>query len=393
LKNSVPCCVIESRVSNSRVINVRVSGINFRSDVICILSIEKRSSKELDHFYTKPGFQFLVVYGRRRVGKTVLLMEFCKDKPCIFYTTKEASEKDVLENFSQSIFSFYGFEGLASFNSWEQAFLFLSERAKSKSTVLVLDEFPYMVNSSKSLPSVLQNLIDRQLGNSQLFLIICGLSMSFIEKEVLSYKSPLYGRRSGQLEVQPFDFFEARKFFPNYSFEDQLAAYGILGGIPQYLKTFNDRESIYENIRSQILNKTSFLYEEPIFLLRQELREPSTYNSIIEAIATGSTKLNQISTKVGIENDKCAKYLASLIELRIVKKIYPVTKKENRRNSLYKLNDNFFRFWYRFVFPNRSLIEMEKVEKVVEEKIKPYFSTYMGYTFEQVCKIGKWLGK
>lgn len=365
---------------------------------------------ELNKLYEDDRFQFVVVYGRRRVGKTFLLLEFCKDKPCIFFTAKETSERDMLEGFSQSVFSFFGLKGLTSFDSWEKAFQFLAGRARNERLVVVLDEFPYMVNSSKSLPSTLQKLIDHELSNTRLFLIVCGSSMSFMEKEILSYKSPLYGRRTGQLLVEPFDFFNARKFFPKYSFDEQVVVYGVLGGIPQYLKAFDQEKDVYENIRSQILSKTSFLYEEPMFLLRQELREPSTYNSIIEAIATGSSTLNQISTKVGMENDKCAKYLSSLIALRIVKKSYPVTERKGRRNSIYTLNDNFFEFWYRFVFPNKELIDMERIDVVLEEKIKPQMSTYLGNTFEQICReflirmnglgklpfvferIGKWWG-
>ncbi|HCZ06689.1 MAG TPA: ATPase, partial [Thermotogae bacterium] len=226
---------------------------------------------ELNKFYDEDRFQFVVVYGRRRVGKTFLLLEFCKDKPCIFFTAKETSERDMLEGFSQSVFSFFGLKGLTSFDSWEKAFQFLAGRARNERLVVVLDEFPYMVNSSKSLPSTLQKLIDHELSNTRLFLIVCGSSMSFMEKEILSYKSPLYGRRTGQLLVEPFDFFNARKFFPKYSFDEQVVVYGVLGGIPQYLKAFDQEKDVYENIRSQILSKTSFLYEEPMFLLRQEL--------------------------------------------------------------------------------------------------------------------------
>jgi len=279
--------------------------------------------------------------------------------------------------------------------------------------VVVIDEFPYIVNSNRSIPSILQNLIDHHLKDTKLFIIICGSAVSFIEKEVLSYKSPLFGRRTGQLIVEPFNFFESREFFPGYDFENQVTAYGILGGIPQYLKNFDDTKDIYENIKAKILDKASYLYEEPKLLLRQEMREPALYNSIIEAIANGNSKLNEISTKVGIDSDKCSKYISVMIDLKILDRITPIefkSKNGTRRKSIYKIKDNFFRFWYRFVFSNTALIELGLLDEIIEKKIKPYINEFMGEVYEEICmdylkilnknrelpfvfeKIGKWWG-
>ncbi|BCS82384.1 hypothetical protein CaldiYA01_23440 [Caldicellulosiruptor diazotrophicus] len=217
----------------------------------------------------------------------------------------------------------------------------MAQQARNKRLIVVIDEFPYIVNSNKSILSLLQNLIDHHLKNTKLFLIICGSSVSFIEKEVLSYKSPLYGRRTAQLIVEPFSFFESREFFPNYSFEDQVIAYGVLGGIPQYLSIFDSTKDIYENIKTKILDKSSYLYEEPKLLLRQEVREPALYNSIIEAIATGSSKLSEISAKVGTDIDKCAKYISVLIDLKILEKVTPLFLEAKSRKSIYRIKDNF----------------------------------------------------
>lgn len=224
------------------------------------------------------------------------------------------------------------------------------------------------------------------------------------------YKSPLYGRRTAQMVIEPFNFFESRKFFPNYNFEDQVTAYGILGGIPQYLNNFDDAKGIYENIKEKILDKTSYLYEEPKLLLKQEVREPAMYNSIIKAIASGCSKLNEISTKVGVDTDKCSKYISTLIDLKILEKISPVEIKEKSRKSIYRIKDNFFRFWYKFVFNNKDLVEMGLVEEIIENKIKPCINDYMGSVYEEICidylkilnknrklpfifeKIGKWWG-
>ncbi|HEY8361880.1 MAG TPA: ATP-binding protein [Tissierellaceae bacterium] len=374
----------------------------------------KYELETLNRLYNEDRFHFIVIYGRRRVGKTTLLTEFCKDKPSIFFVAEEYNDKIALKSFSDKILSYFGLSGLVSeFESWEKAFLYLAHQAKDKRLIVVIDEFPYIVNSNKSIPSILQNLIDHHLKDTKLFLIICGSAVSFIEKEVLSYKSPLYGRRTAQLIVEPFNFFESREFFPRYDFENQVIAYGILGGIPQYLKNFDDTKDIYENIKTKILDKASYLYEEPKLLLRQEVREPALYNSIIEAIANGSSKLNEISTKVGIDTDKCAKYISVLIDLKILDKITPIElkgKNVKSRKSIYKIKDNFFKFWYRFVFSNKALIELGLFDEVIENKIKPFINEFMGEVYEEICmdylkilnknrklpfvfeRIGKWWG-
>lgn len=365
----------------------------------------------LNKLYNEDRFHFIVMYGRRRVGKTTLLTEFCKDKPSIFFVAEEYNDKIALESFSDKILSYFGLNEMVSrFESWEKAFLFLGQQAKNERLVVVMDEFPYIVNSNKSIPSLLQNLIDHHLKDTKLFLIVCGSSMSFIEKEILSYKSPLYGRRTSQLIVEPFNFFDSRKFFRNYDFEEQVASYGVLGGIPQYLSIFNDTNDVYENIKTKILDKSSYLYEEPKLLLKQEVREPALYNSIIEAIATGSSKLNEIATKVGIESDKCGKYIFTLTDLKILEKVNPIGSQANSRKSIYKIKDNFFRFWYRFVFNNKALIEQGLLDEVIENKIKPSINDFLGLVYEEICtdylkilnknkklpfifeEIGKWWG-
>ncbi|ACM61714.1 hypothetical protein B0S90_0140 [Caldicellulosiruptor bescii] len=371
----------------------------------------KYELETLNRLYNEDKFHFVVVYGRRRVGKTTLLTEFCKNKPSIFFVAEEYNDKINLESFSDKVLSYFNLEGLVGrFESWEKAFIFLAQQAKDKRLIVVIDEFPYIANTNKSIPSLLQNLIDHHLKNTKLFLIICGSSVSFIEKEVLSYKSPLYGRRTAQLIVEPFRFFESREFFLNYSFEDQVIAYGVLGGIPQYLSIFDSTKDIYENIKTKILDKSSYLYEEPKLLLRQEVREPALYNSIIEAIATGSSKLSEISAKVGTDIDKCAKYISVLIDLKILEKVTPLKLESKSRKSIYKIKDNFFRFWYRFVFTNKTLIEQGLIDEVIENKIKPFMNEFIGEVYEEICmdylkilnkakklpfifeNIGKWWG-
>ncbi len=365
---------------------------------------------ELNRLYNTDRFQFVVVYGRRRIGKTTLLLEFCKDKPCIFYVSDETVTSVALERFSREVFQHFGIPFLSSFRSWEDAFDFIAEKSKSERLILVLDEFQYLANAFEGLISILQRYIDQKFVNTRLFLIVCGSYVSFMEKEVLGYKSPLYGRRTAQFEITPLNFSEARKFFPTYNTEQQIMAYAVLGGTPQYLATFSDGVDVFENIRSNVLNRYSYLYEEPIFLLKQELREPMVYNSILEAIAEGRTKLNEIATKIGMEVTKISKYLDTLMRLRLVERVTPLPIGKVAKEGIYTIKDNFFKFWYRFVFKNRDLIERGFVDDVIQKKIEPYFNEYVGKIFEEVViqylwelnergelpfrfeRIGKWWG-
>ena len=297
----------------------------------------EKELRDLENLYGEDKFQFVVVYGRRRVGKTTLLSKFCQGKPSLFFTADESIDSISLERFSKMIFSQYSLSGLSSFNSWEDAFIFVGQKARDNKLILVIDEFQYLVNANKSITSILQRLIDHQLADTKLFLVLCGSYVSFMEEEVLGYKSPLYGRRTAQFEIVPLDFFDSRKFFPKYNLQSQLITYGILGGTPQYLSTFDESDDIYENVERKCLQKSSYLYEEPVFLLHQELREPSTYNSILSAIAHGNTRLNKISTRLKIDDTKVGKYINILIGLKLVERLRPEPIGRTSRESIFKI--------------------------------------------------------
>ena len=342
--------------------------------------------KELNNLYNTDKFQFTVMYGRRRVGKTTLLSEFCMDKPAIFYVSEEHNDKRNLEKFSNSILEYFGMKGfIPDFTDWDMAFKYIGKMSENKRIVLVIDEFPYIAHANKSIPSILQNVIDHYLKDTKLFLILCGSSMSFMEKEVLSYKSPLFGRKTSQFKIEPFDFFTSCKFFENYENEDKVLSYGVLGGIPQYLEKFDYDLSVEENIKKSFFNKNSYFYDESRNILKQELREPIFYNSIIESIAKGSSKLNEISTKVGERPDKCSKYIKNLCELGILEKEIPLGEKENSRKTIYKISDNMFLFWFRFVFGNAELIEQKRIDYIYTNKVEPFISDYLGAIFEEIC--------
>lgn len=301
----------------------------------------------------------------------------------------ESNEKQNLENFSKSIIEYSsGIEAETSFLSFQAALEYVFKLAEKKRFILAIDEYPYVARSSKSLASTLQLLIDKYKDTSKLMLILCGSSMSYMEDEVLAYKSPLYGRRTAQMKIFPFSFDEACRYLKNYSDEDKALAYGIVGGTPQYLLQMDDRLSIEDNIKNTYLNPISFLYEEPTNLLKQEVREPAIYMAIITAIAVGASRMSDISNKVGEDSNICANYLKSLINLGIVKKETPYGEKTSRK-SIYSIEDNMFRFWYRFV-PNNNSVIMRGAADIVYRRIEPQLSEYMGAVFEEICKQYLW---
>lgn len=343
----------------------------------------------LNKLYHSDKFEFAVIYGRRRVGKTALLSEFTKDKETVFFTGVETNAKQNLENFSKCIMEYRtGMAVDSSFASFQSALEYVFELARTKRIVLVIDEYPYVARASKSLASTLQLLIDKNKDSSRLFLILCGSSMSYMEDHVLAYKAPLYGRRTAQLKIKPFDFFESCRYFTGFSDFDKALAYGIVGGTPQYLLQIDDRLSIEENIKNTHLNPSSSIFEEPNNLLKQEVREPAIYNAVITAIAAGCSKMNEISNKIDEDTSVCATYIKNLITLGIIKKESPYGEKSSRK-TIYSIEDNMFRFWYRFVPENTSVISRGAAD-LAYKRIAPELSSYMGSVFEEICKQYLW---
>ena len=341
---------------------------------------------ELNSMYAESGFRFVAIYGRRRVGKTALISEFCKGKDCIFHVAIEQNDRAALESFSRDVLRILpaARSMLDVFPSWEKGFEYIADQAGHRRMVVAIDEYPYLASANRSISSVLQKAIDTRLMNTNLFLILCGSSMSFMENQVLGYASPLYGRRTGQLKVEPFDYADSSLFFPRYTLENRLTAYGAVGGIPQYLQYLSQEDDLLAGLGRSYFRPTGHLFEEPSSLLKQELREPATYNSIIAAIASGASRLSEIATRTGEDSKKCAKYLKTMLDLRILKKEIPIGAKAER-NSLYSVSDNMFRFWYRFVPENISNIQAGMGDIVMTRRVLPAIPDYMGRVFEDVC--------
>lgn len=301
----------------------------------------------------------------------------------------ESNAKQNLENFSKSIMEYNtGVSADTSFVSFQAALEYVFMLAEKERLILAIDEYPYVARASKSLASTLQLLIDKYKDRSKLMLILCGSSMSYMEDNVLAYKSPLYGRRTAQMKVMPFNFEEACRYLSDMNDEDKALMYGAVGGTPQYLLQIDSKISVEENIKNSFLDPSAFLFEEPVNLLKQEVREPAVYTAIITAIATGYSRMSEISNKVGENTNVCAAYIKNLISLGVIRKESPYGEKESRK-SIYSIEDNMFRFWYRFVLANNSLIAHGAAE-LVYKKIEVHFSEYMGKVFEEICKEYLW---
>ncbi|MBQ2445667.1 MAG: ATP-binding protein [Oscillospiraceae bacterium] len=349
----------------------------------------ERERKALENLYRSDKFEFAVIYGRRRVGKSALINQFIGNRKAIYFMGVESNEKQNLENFSKSILEYSnGIETESTFPSFQAALEYVFRLAEKERLILAMDEYPYVARSSKSLASTLQLLIDKYHQSSKLMLILCGSSMSYMEDQVLAYKAPLYGRRTAQMKIMPFDFGEVCRYFGYMPGEDKALLYGIVGGTPQYLLQMDSEKTVEENIKDTFLNPVSFLYEEPINLLKQEVREPSVYTAIIAAIAGGASRMSEISTKVGEETSVCTAYLKNLVSLGIVQRETPYGETASRK-TIYAIEDNMFRFWYRFVLGNNSLIARGATD-LVYKRIEPHLSEYMGKVFEEICKQFLW---
>ena len=344
----------------------------------------------LNKSYDKDSFQFPVIYGRRRVGKTTLINEFCKNKKAIYFVAVQSTAMENLEILSSQILSILAPDAPKNpFPSFREAVEYVFEQAKTQRIIFAIDEFPYLASSDKAVSSVLQAAIDKHQADSKLFLILCGSSMSFMENQVLGYESPLYGRRTAQYKLLPFNYRVSAQMLPGFSNEERVVLYSVTGGIPEYLSRIDNTLSLRENVCALFFNPSGRLFEEPTNLIKQELKFPETYNAIVTAIASGSSKLNEIATKAGIETSQCSKMLSTLIGLGMVRKEYPIIEVKSRK-SIYVLDDWMFVFWYRFVRPELSRITAGFGDIVCREVFEESMDSHTGRAFEECAKQHMW---
>jgi len=343
--------------------------------------------------YNSGKAELFVLYGRRRVGKTELLRAFCADKPHIFYVADLGTESSALAEFTRQVsrYLFDASDAISPFATWDAAFEFLAKQAAQTRMIVVIDEFTYLIDANDAIPSTLQRLWDTTLRHTQLMLILCGSYVGMMEQHVLAYRSPLYGRRTGQWRLQPLDFWNVHHFLPHYQPSDWVRAYAILGGVPAYLSQFEESMSLVDNIEQRILTQGRFLYDEPRFLMLQELRDPNRYFSVLEAIAGGRTRLNEIAQASGVPPSSITFYPNTLQEMGLVERVVAATETQPRKSKrgIYRLLDPYFRFWFRFVYPNRSLLERGERGQV-RVRVEAELDQFVGPAFETICQEYLW---
>lgn len=341
----------------------------------------KKELSLLNQWYEEDTFQFVAMYGRRRVGKTAIIEQFVKNKRAIFFTAIRTKGDMNLRFFNETV---KGFFGISDNNAlyFDKLLKIISENANER-LVLVIDEFPYLAESDEEILSILQIFIDHVAKNTKLFLVLCGSSMSFMKRQVLGSESPLYGRRTHEMHVRPINYMESAEFLRGKNSYEMACIYGAVGGIPLYLSKFSGNGNIFDMLVKEFFSDGSMLSSETESLILQELRDPKKYNSIIEAMAKGLTKFSDISDRSGIPAAETSRRLSDLIDLGYVKKILPLNEKSEKRTRYY-ISDNLFRFYYQMVIGRRHVVSAP-AEKKISKNMEKEFPDYMGRVFEAMC--------
>jgi len=352
----------------------------------------ERELELLEQHYASGQAEMFVLYGRRRVGKTELLTQFCEGKRHIFFVADLDAEPALRAGFSRAVNTvLFGSQAAGGvYSNWEEIFLLLAHNAQDERLVIVLDEFTYLIAAHPPLASLVQRLWDSNLRHSRLMLILCGSYVGMMEEAVLGYKAPLYGRRTAQFLLETLGFHDARLFFPSYSPEDQVRSYAVFGGTPGYLQTLTTAYPLGQVIQEQVLTRGTFLYDEVRFLLQQELRQPRAYFAVLEAVAAGHARLNEIKQTTGL--DGVTAYLETLQNLLLLERVVPVTEAQphKSRRGLYRIRDHFFRFWFRFLHPNRTSLERGLNQMIYQSQVEPYLDQFAGPVFEDISGQFLW---
>ena len=342
----------------------------------------------LEAAYAKDKSQMIAIYGRRRVGKTCLLQKFIKDKKHTYFLCTKGNETEQIRLLSGFIGESLGDMALSlsPFSDWHTLFMYLQSKIGDERFVLVIDEFPYLINANSTVTSIFQKYWDEYLSGTNIMLVLCGSSISMMEREVLAYKSPLYGRRTGQWKVEPMTFEDSLDIFPpKTDLEEAVRIHSITGGIPFYLTELDLEKSAMDNILENIARKGRMLYEEGEFLIREELREPLTYFSILRALSAGNTKQTQIADNIGMATTALPRYLSTLERLGFIEKNTPVTEYSKSKKTVYRIKDHFVNFWFSFIYPYKSYIEEGNYIKY-KQVLDKGFNKHVSFVFEDICR-------
>lgn len=334
---------------------------------------------------------FVPIYGRRRIGKTELIRTFVAERPSVFHIGKTAPAQAQLREFLVQAARVLDdpLVGRLPADDWRTGLEAIDRWKSPRRLVVVFDEFQWTVQASPELPSLLQEFWDTRWRDSgRVFLILCGSYVGFMEREVLGSKSPLFGRRTGQIHLQPFGYREAAEFHPRWSLRDRATAYFVCGGVPAYLRYFDDTRSVESNLRDQVLTATAAMYREPEFLLREELREVERYFAVLLGVATGAATMKELSARTNIGERALYYYVQQLVELGYLERRHPLEEPGQRSPRKFRiaLCDPLLRFWFRFVFPDQSYLAEVGAARYLRDVVRPELPAYFGTCFERMCR-------
>lgn len=335
----------------------------------------------------------VVIYGRRRVGKTALIAEFMRKKRGLYFLATEESEEQNRAAFQRQVAAFLDDDLLAQapVDNWDILFDRLTKT--DERLIIALDEFQYLGKANHAFPSVFQRIWDTMLGKRNVMVILCGSLISLMESQVLSYSSPLYGRRTAQIRMKQIPFRFYGDFFPEEAaYRDLVERYSVTGGVPKYIESFRSVQDIYRDIAKSVLNSNSYLYDEPNFLLSKEVSEVGTYFSILRAVAMGNRKSGDIAAALNVKQTGLSKYLKVLEQLDVLERVVPVTElnPQKSKKGLYRIKDNYLRFWFRFVFPQMGLLETGHGEEALKAIRRNFIDGQVAYVYEDVCRDRLW---
>ena len=346
-----------------------------------------RELRSLEEIYRKKTFGMTVIYGRRRIGKSTLISEFIRGKKAVSYTATKVGAARNMELFAKEVLSVLDpAYAEVKFPSIESVFDVITTKLGDEKLVLVIDELPYWAEKDEALLSILQKYIDTDWADKRLMLILCGSTLSFMEKKILSEKSPLFGRRDGQMKLEPFSYREAALFVPGYTAEDKAVCYGVTGGVAKYLAMLDPEKSLDDNIKRLFFSPDGYLFDEPRNLLAQEFSDTTLVNNVIEQIASGENTLNTIAGKIGEKEPTVLYSLERLIETGLVERRKCITDEKNKKKTQYVLRDSMFKFWYAFIPRAYSVIEMGQGGLYYEKIVRPALHSFMGSVFEEMCR-------
>jgi uncharacterized protein len=314
----------------------------------------------LDRLWESDRSALLILYGRRRIGKTRLLTHWRGQNPerALYWVAEPMSALDQLRSFSQALYNFSQPHAPVpmdiTYSNWEQAFWHVAELTKNRRMALLLDEFTYLLDVEPAIVGMLQKAWDQWLKDSNLMLTLSGSQMGLMQKQVLSHEAPLYGRATAQLNLPPMPFGVTREFFPNYSARERVEVYAIFGGVPAYWERLDPTLSVLENVRELVLSPSSYMQEEPLWLLQDFITDPYNYVGIMQAIARGDRTSARICSRTGLPKGHVSRYLSILRDTGFVERRIPVTEPANSRRSRYYVTDPYLRFYYHFLSAQKT---------------------------------------